>query len=106
MKLLTKELLRKLPPLGSTADLSADRIPVICKFFYPAGIGTWYIAEYDPENRIFFGLCCLQEAELGSVSLDELEAFRDRWGLGIERDLYFKAGDLTLRQAMDKEARI
>ena len=29
--------------------------------------------------------------EIGKVSITELESFRGRFGLGIERDLYFKA---------------
>ena len=46
------------------------------KLFNPAGIGTWYLAEYDPATRTAYGLCVLQEAELGYVSMQELVAFR------------------------------
>jgi hypothetical protein len=101
MKLLTKEIIKKLPPIGTHAASKAEDIPVVCKFFNPSGTGTWYITEYSPEERLFFGLCCIHEAELGYVSQDELEQFRGRFGLSIERDLY--SGKMTLADAMRKE---
>ena len=48
----------------------------------------------DPEEPdILFGLCDLgcQCPELGTVSLQELEGIKLKRGLGIERDLHFKA---------------
>ena len=68
----------------------------VVKFFNPTGIGTWFLSEYDPENKVFFGLCCLHEKELGYVSIDELKEFRGQLGLGIERDKMFKANKYTL----------
>ena len=62
----------------------------VLKLFNPTGLGTWYLSELNPENNTAFGLCCLQEKELGYVSLDELLSFKGQFGLGIERDLYFK----------------
>jgi hypothetical protein len=40
-----------------------------------------------------YGLCDLGMGfpEFGTVSLEELAAYRGRFGLGIERDLHFKA---------------
>jgi hypothetical protein len=90
MKLMTKEIENKFKKVGRQ-----DRPDplIIAKFFYPAGASTWYATEYDPQDRIFFGFAdplgdpsC---AEWGSFSLDELEAFRGHFGLGIERDIYF-----------------
>jgi len=65
------------------------------KLFNPAGIGTWYLAEYDPATRTAYGLCVLQEAELGYVSMQELVAFRGRFGLPIERDLHWQPRPLS-----------
>ena len=62
----------------------------VLKLFNPTGIGTWYLSELDPETNIAFGLCCLHEEELGYVNLDELLSFKGQFGLGIERDRYFK----------------
>ena len=58
----------------------------------------------DPDNPdILFGLCDLGLgcAELGSVLLSELAAYRGRFGLGIERDIRFKA-DKTLSAYADE----
>ncbi|MAU01490.1 MAG: hypothetical protein CL608_30485 [Anaerolineaceae bacterium] len=66
---------------------------VIAKFFYPAGSGTWFATEFNPKRRLFFGFVSLfgdHNDEWGSFSLDELESFKGRFGLGIERDLYWK----------------
>jgi hypothetical protein len=45
------------------------------------------------EPDILFGLCDLGMGcpELGYVSLNELQSVNGRLGLGIERDLYFRA---------------
>ena len=62
----------------------------VVKLFNPTGIGTWYLSELDPETNNAFGLCCLQEKELGYVNLDELLGFKGHLGLGVERDRWFK----------------
>jgi hypothetical protein len=65
----------------------------VAKFFNPTGAGTWYATEYDPKDRIFFGYVSIfgdWNDEWGYFSLDELENYRGRFGLGIERDLYFE----------------
>lgn len=88
MKLLTKEILSKLPALYSQDGKGEDAIAQV-KFFCPWGIGTWYGSEYDPEQRLFFGVAVLHERELGYFSLDELEEVRGPAGLKIERDLHW-----------------
>jgi hypothetical protein len=73
------------------ADAEHDPVPVV-KLFHPAGAATWLITEMAPEDPdILFGLCDLGfgSAELGSVSLAELEGLRGPLGLGIERDIHF-----------------
>jgi len=70
-----------------------DPRPVV-KLFTPNAGATWLLTEIDPhdEDRAF-GLCDLGQGfpELGYVSLQELASLRGRWGLPIERDLYFTA---------------
>jgi hypothetical protein len=90
MKLLTKELLQRFEKVGRQEEVS-DPL-VIAKFFNPAGAGTWYATEYDPESNEFFGYVSIfgdDCDEWGSFSLKELENYRGKFGLGIERDLYF-----------------
>ena len=88
MKLLPKELEKQLPPLYSTQDIE-DPIAQV-KFFSPTSSWTWYITEYNPEDRLFYGLVYGQEREWGYISLDELESVKGPFGIGIERDLHFK----------------
>ena len=107
MELLNKEILQAFEKQGDTSQKSAEDIKVIVKFFNPTGGGRWYAAEYDPVDRIFFGYANLGDsemAELGTFSLDELQAFKGKFGLGIERDLHFK--ERTLKEVMDARGMI
>ena len=88
MKLLTKELQKKLPPLYSQDGKGDDAI-AYAKFFDPCSSWTWYVTEYDPNTREFFGLVDGEYKELGYFSLDQLESFTNVLGLGIERDIHF-----------------
>ena len=78
----------KIPRLYSTEN-TADPIAVL-KFFTPDSSWTWFLTEYDPEQRLAFGLVIGYERELGYFSLEELESIRGPTGLPIERDLHFK----------------
>jgi hypothetical protein len=99
MKLITKDIRDRLVENGRAQALvkgtedEPDFFPVV-KFFNPAGAATWLITEMDPdEPNILFGLCDLGMGcpELGSVRLSELQSVRGPLGLGIERDVMFKA---------------
>jgi hypothetical protein len=88
MKLLTAELRRQLPAIGSTSK-QADPL-AICKWFTPWAGWTWYVCEFNPEDGECFGLVDGLEKEAGYFSLAELEALRGPGGLRIERDLYWE----------------
>ena len=91
MQLITPELREQLIANGKRRD--DDHVPVV-KFFNPVGAATWLVTEMDPEdNDYLFGLADLGMGfpELGGISLSELQGYRGPLGLGIERDLYFKA---------------
>tara|TARA_Y100000816_G_scaffold248727_1_gene197998 strand:- start:36 stop:323 length:288 start_codon:yes stop_codon:yes gene_type:complete len=92
MKLLTKELRAKLPPLYSTEK---DEDPTaVAKFFTPDSNWTWYATEFDGEDR-FFGLVDGFDKELGYFSLSELASARGPLGLPIERDRWFSPKPLS-----------
>src|SRR5688572_27955971 len=106
MKLLTKELAKTLPALYSQ-EKNADPM-VICKFFDPTSQWTWYAIEgspvdasgfYDTDKEkvdfVFFGLVSGLDVELGYFSLSELERLRGKFGLPVERDLYFQPTRLS-----------
>lgn len=108
MKLLTKALREKL--LANGARPGPDHRPP-CKLFFPAGAATWLLTHLDPEDPDIAG--CLADLgmghpEIGSVRLSELAAFRGRFGLGIERDLHFRAkfGIATYAEAARAAGRI
>jgi hypothetical protein len=86
MKLLTHAL----DQVGSQAECQDPLI--IARFFNPTGAGIWYATEYDPKTSTLFGYVSIfgdWNDEWGSFSLDELQSYRGKFGLGIERDVYF-----------------
>lgn len=95
MQLLTQELRKKLPKLGSQ-ESAPDPI-VHVKFFTPDGGWTWYAMEGGPEGDdfIFFGYVVGVEKEWGYFSLSELSEVRGVLNLPVERDLYFKPGPFS-----------
>ena len=93
MKILTKAIKDKLIANHKEQD-GTKEFKAVLKLFNPTGIGTWYLSELDPETNNAFGLCCLTDEELGYVNLDELLSFKGQFGLGIERDKFFKPKSL------------
>lgn len=98
MKLLTQAVRKKLPKLYSQ-EKNPDPM-VVVKFFNPYGPATWWITEGNEEGDdfIMFGLCMLfgpDEAELGYVSLNELQSIKGIFGLGMERDMYWTPKPLS-----------
>ena len=86
MKLLPQEIADRLPPLYSQEGQGENAIAQ-AKFFTPWTNWTWYASEYDPADRLFFGVVVGHEREFGNFSLDEIEAIKGPGGLTIERDL-------------------
>jgi len=89
MKLLTKEILKHLPTLGSQDAKGGDAVAFV-KFF--TGSWTWWATEGSPEGDdfMFFGLVEGLEKELGYFSLSELQSVRGPLNLPVERDLHWK----------------
>ena len=77
----------KLPALYATEGKTEALARV--KIFDPCGSWTWYVIEYDPIQKLAFGLVDGFEKELGYFSLEELEKTRTRFGLPLERDLHW-----------------
>ncbi|HEY3331946.1 MAG TPA: DUF2958 domain-containing protein [Capsulimonadaceae bacterium] len=87
MELLPPEIAAILPELYSQEHVDDPVVRV--KFFTPDSSWTWYALEFDPDERLCFGLVDGLEEELGYFSLDELQHVRGRFGLPVERDLWF-----------------
>lgn len=96
MKLVTKEILKKLQENGRTSAESGsclDMFPV-AKFFTPDANATWLIVKVDPSDPdLAFGLCDLGQGfpELAYVRISELEKLKGPSGLSVERDRDFRA---------------
>jgi hypothetical protein len=90
MKLFTKAIEAKAQAqflLGSDMEKQV----IVAKFFNPTGLGTWWLMNQDPNDPDYcWGVVHLYETEVGSFSKSELENYRGRFGLGIERDLHFE----------------
>lgn len=104
MKLINDDLIKRFLEQGNTSDKKPEDIKIICKLFNPAGVGTWYMTEYYPEIQTFFGYANLgdpENAELGYISLVELQSYTSQFGTVIERDLHF--GEHTLKEVIDSK---
>jgi len=64
-------------------------IPSLNASFTPWSNWTWYATEFDGKDT-FFGYVVGIYPEWGYFSLSELQSIKGPWGLGVERDLYFK----------------
>ena len=91
MKLLTKELEKRIPLLYATENIKTENKTVHIKYFTPDSNWSWFVVEYNPKDRIFFGFIQGLYPEWGYFSLDELEQIKGPLGLEIERDLHFTA---------------
>lgn len=107
MELINDELIKKFAEQGDTSNKQPEGVKIICRLFNPAGVGTWYLTEYYPEIKTFFGYANLGDpdcAELGYISLQELQDYSSAYGTKIERDIYF--GEHTLKEVMDSKGTI
>ncbi|RCW60965.1 DUF2958 domain-containing protein [Halanaerobium sp. ST460_2HS_T2] len=101
MRLLTKEIEKKLP---SIEEAKAFDDPVVqVKFFHPLSNWTWYAAGYSDDH--FWGLVDGDFLEIGIFCLSEMKSIRV-FELGIERDLHFEPKPLSeVRQEIQKRRR-
>jgi hypothetical protein len=92
-RLLPDDIASTVPALYSTDN---EKDPVVrVKFFTPDSSWTWFMIEYDPEQKLGFGLVDGHERELGYFSLEEMESVKGPLGLPIERDLHWTPKPLS-----------
>ncbi len=74
-------------PLGA----NMDKQKIVAKFFDPCGSWTWYLMNQDPNDpNYLWGIVKGFDIEMGSFSLSDLTQYKGKFGIGIERDKYFK----------------
>ena len=82
--------LGRMPVLYETENVPLNDKMIYQHYFM--GSCDWYMAEYDPNDRLFFGYAILnadhQNAEWGYTSLDELADINVR-GIEVDRDLHW-----------------
>ncbi len=77
MELLTEDLRKALPPLGSDPERPLQAMIVQTRFFDPCGGWNWYPIEFDGSD-VFFGIVASSSlAFAGQFTLRELEALSD-----------------------------
>lgn len=116
MELLTTDLRHQLSANWIAGQENAEigqaelEYAPVLKLFAPWAQATWLLTELNEETGILFGLCDLGLgcAELGYVSLQELEELRGPVGLTIERDLHWtpKATLIVYAEAAWRQGRI
>ena len=88
----TPKQLEKLPRLYETENIPSEDKIIHMHFFL--GGSDWYMAEYSPKERIFFGYTILNQdyynSEWGYTSLDEMVNLKTSQGFEIDRDLHWK----------------
>ena len=97
MKLMTKEIEKRLEKYPLYSQDGKEEKAVVCKFFHPWGGWTWYVLEgnkFENGDWEFFGYVEGDFSEFGYFTLSELESVRVM-GLGVERDMYFKPCKLS-----------
>ena len=87
-------VLRKIPSLYETEHVDAPDKVFHAKVFDCAGRGTWYIAEYNPEDGLCFGWVKSPLGddcdEWGYFAMESLASVKNRMGLPLEFDRHFK----------------
>ena len=102
MKLLTKEIQKKLQPLYAT-DNDGWRAIAQVKFFSIANEWRWFATEFDGVDT-FFGLVQGFDTELGYFSLKELQSVKWMGVPAVERDLSFQPQPLiVIKQKLEKD---
>jgi hypothetical protein len=97
-KLLTKQDLANLPPIGSQEGKGDEAIAYV-HFFLDSW--DWFAVEYNQKDE-FYGLVKGFEEELGYFSLSELQGIKNSMGLGVERDMHFKPTPLSQLRGKDE----
>ena len=101
MKLMTKEIEKKIPALYSQDGKDPKDVRIAVKFFTPWSNWTWFATEgqkTEDGDWLFFGMVHGHEKELGYFNLRELQSVNGPFGLKIERDMYY--GEHTLDEVM------
>lgn len=97
MKLITKEIEKKLEKYPLYSQDGKEIKDVVVKFFHPWSGWRWYVTEGRKEENgdwLFFGLVEGAEKEWGYFTLSDLQ--RLNRPISVERDLLFKGKKIDM----------
>ena len=100
MNLLPPDIAQSIPKLYEQESKGEDAV-IHVKLFDPCSNWTWYMTELDGQD-VCFGLVKGLETELGYFSSRDLQQYKGRLRIGIERDIWFKPCSLKdIRQRLE-----
>lgn len=88
INLPTEDELNRIPGLYKTEKIPLKEKDVYLHFF--CGNSDWWVLEYDPKDKLFFGIAKIFEYELGYFSLEEMKEVKAFGVIEIEKDLNFE----------------
>lgn len=91
MELMTDELQKNLPKLYDTEDTKIGDKIIYVRYYEINSGWQWFLTEYDPNERLCFGIIYGHDVEWGYFSLDEMEQIDT-----IIRDETFKPKKFSL----------
>jgi hypothetical protein len=99
LRLLSEELAKRIPLLGSNQSIPLEDKTVFVKFLCPDLSWRWYVIEYDGDNTFFGIVMAGEHAIAGQFTLSELESLEFRGENnnepGVEFDQYFRPKTLS-----------
>lgn len=96
MKLITAAIMTQLKKNFKKTMETGESGNIVLKLFGGSGC-TWLLTDIDDDDDTLSGLCDIGMGccEFGTVSLRELQTTKfPPFGLGVERDLWFKGGSI------------
>jgi hypothetical protein len=82
-------------PVAIDPGIPGNLVVAPVKLFNPTGLGTWWLASFDPDTGIAYGVVDLHEREAGDFDVLELVEYRGLWDLPIERDLHYSPSTIA-----------
>ena len=110
MKLVTKEIEKKLPSLYTYDGKTKKEMlstKVVAKYFHCMSRYIFYVLEGDIEKDIFFGYRIsplnVDFDEYGYTPISELKSFKNQYGVPMERDIFIEPMKYTLEECLSMD---
>lgn len=97
--LFTDRMLEQLREAGK----GQPKFPLF-RLFSTSGSSSWLVYSIDDDNDTLWVVADIGQGvvEYGTISLKELETTKDKFGLGVERDKFWRGTDKSLAELCDQ----